>query len=230
MGDLLSSSLFIGVAISLFTYWVGMLLKKRFQSPVFNPLLISVVLTIIILTAFNVEYNDYNKGAKHLSHLLTPSTVCLAIPLYQQLEILKKNWKAIILSIAAGTLASLLSILLLAISFSLTHEQYITLLPKSVVAVIAVGISDTLGGMTTIVATAVVITGIVGNAIVELVLKLARIEDPIAKGLARGTAMPVIGASDVTEFCDVEGAMNSLSIGVAGVMTALAASFFANLY
>ena len=92
MSEILSSSLFFGVTVSLLTYWVGLLLKKCFRSPLFNPLLISVVLTIIILLLFDVDYDRYNEGAKYLSYLLTPSTVCLAIPLYQQLEILKKNW------------------------------------------------------------------------------------------------------------------------------------------
>ena len=92
MSEILSSSLFFGVTVSLLTYWIGMLLKKKFRSPLFNPLLISVVLTIIILLVFDVEYTEYNDSAKYLSYFLTPSTVCLAIPLYQQLEILKKNW------------------------------------------------------------------------------------------------------------------------------------------
>lgn len=230
MSEVLSSSLFFGVTVSLLTYWAGMLLKKKFKSPLFNPLLISVVLTIIILLAFDVEYTAYNDSAKYLSYFLTPSTVCLAIPLYQQLEILKKNWKAVILGIAAGTLASLGSILLLSIAFGLTHEQYVTLLPKSITTAIALGVSEELDGMVAITSACVVITGILGNAIAESVLKLARIEEPVAKGLACGTAAHAIGTAKAMELGELEGAMSSLSICVAGVMTVLAASFFAGLY
>ena len=230
MSDILSSSLFFGVTVSLLTYWVGMLLKKRFRSPLFNPLLISVVLTIIILLVFDVEYTEYNDSAKYLSYFLTPSTVCLAIPLYQQLEILKKNWKAVIIGIAAGTLASLGSILLLSVVFGLTHEQYVTLLPKSITTAIALGVSEELGGMAAITSACVVITGILGNAIAEAVLKLARIEEPVAKGLACGTSAHAIGTAKAMEFGEREGAMSILSICVAGVLTVLAASFFAGLY
>ena len=207
-----------------------MLLKKKFRSPLFNPLLISVILTIVFLLLTGVDYSTYNEGARSLSYFLTPSTVCLAIPLYQQLEILKKNWKAVIFGVAAGTLASLVSILLLSIAFGLTHEQYVTLLPKSITTAIALGVSTELGGMAAVTSACVVITGILGNAIAETVLKLARIEDPIAKGLACGTSAHAIGTAKAMELGELEGAMSSLSICVAGLMTVLAATFFANLY
>lgn len=230
MNNFLSSSLFFGVALSLLTYWIGMLLKKKFRSPLFNPLLISVILTIVFLLLTGVDYSTYNEGARSLSYFLTPSTVCLAIPLYQQLEILKKNWKAVIFGVAAGTLASLVSILLLSIAFGLTHEQYVTLLPKSITTAIALGVSTELGGMAAVTSACVVITGILGNAIAETVLKLARIEDPIAKGLACGTSAHAIGTAKAMELGELEGAMSSLSICVSGLMTVLAATFFANLY
>jgi len=230
MSELLSSSLFFGVAISLLTYWVGMLIKKRFRSPLFNPLLIAVILTITVLMGFDVKYVVYNEGAKYLSYLLTPSTVCLAIPLYQQLEMLKKNWKAVVFGVTAGTLASLTSICLLAVVFNLTYEQYVTLLPKSVTTAIAVGISESLGGLAVITSATVVITGIFGNMVAEFVLKLAHIEEPIAKGLACGTSAHAIGTARAMELGELEGAMSSLSIALAGVMTAIAASLFAGLY
>lgn len=230
MSEFLTSSLFFSVTVSLLTYWVGMLLKQKFRLALFNPLLISVVLTIIILLVFDVDYESYNSGAKYLTYLLTPSTICLAIPLYQQLEILKKNLKLVLISIAAGTLSSLGSILLLSMIFGLSHEQYITLLPKSITTAIATGVSGELGGMVAVTATAVAITGILGNVIAESVLKLARIEEPVAKGLACGTAAHAIGTAKAMELGELEGAMSSLSIAVAGLMTVLAASLFANLW
>ena len=230
MSNFLSSSLFFGVTVSLITYWIGLLVKKKFRLALFNPLLISVALTIIILLIFDVDYVTYNEGAKYLSYLLTPSTICLAIPLYQQLEILKKNLKVVLISIAAGTFSSLGSILLLSIAFGLSHEQYVTLMPKSITTAIATGVSGEFGGIAAVTATSVAITGILGNVIAESVLKLFKINHPIAKGLACGTSAHAIGTVKAMELGELEGAMSSLSIAVAGLMTVLAASVFANLW
>lgn len=230
MSEFLSSSLFFGVTVSLVTFWIGLLCKKKFRLPLFNPLLISVVLTIIVLVVFDMDYATYNDSAKYLSYLLTPTTICLAIPLYEQLTILKKNIKAVLVGIGAGVLSSVGSILLLSIAFGLSHEQYISLLPKSITSAIAVGLSEELGGVAALTAAGVTITGILGNVIAEAVLRLFKIEDPVAKGLACGTAAHAIGTAKAMEFGELEGAMSSLSIAVAGLMTVLAASFFANLW
>ncbi len=229
MSEILSNSLFFGVTVSLVTFWIGLLCKKRFRLPLFNPLLIAVILTIIILVIFDVDYAAYNDTAKYLSYLLTPTTICLAIPLYEQLTILKKNIKAVFIGIGAGVLSSLGSILLLCIAFGLSHEQYVSLLPKSITSAIAVGLSEELGGVVALTAAGVTITGILGNVIAEAVLKLFKIEEPVAKGLACGTAAHAIGTAKAMEFGELEGAMSSLSIAVAGLMTVLAASVFANL-
>ena len=157
------------------------------------------------------------------------ATVCLAVPLYQQLELLRKNLKAVAGGITAGVLASLASVFVLAKLFSLTHEQYVTLLPKSITTAIGMGVSEELGGITTITVAVIIITGILGNVIAEFVCRLFRIEEPIAKGLALGTASHAIGTAKAMELGEVEGAMSSLAIAVAGLMTAVGASFFANL-
>lgn len=230
MNSFIFSSVFFSVTISLITYWIGMLLKQKLRVTLLNPLLISMTLTIIILLLFDVDYVTYNEGAKYLSYLLTPSTICLAIPLYQQLEMLNKNLKVVLVSIAAGTLSSLCSILLLSIAFGLSHEEYVTLLPKSVTTAIATGISGEFGGIAAVTATSVAITGILGNVIAESVLKLFKINHPIAKGLACGTSAHAIGTVKAMELGELEGALSSLSIAVAGLMTVLAASVFANLW
>lgn len=230
MNNVMFSSMFFGVSLSLVAYWIGMLLKKRFKLPLFNPLLISVVIVIVALCVLKIDYSTYKSSTESISFLLTPSTICLAIPLYQQLDILKKNWKAVFISIAAGTAASLSSVLLMAVVFGLTHEQYATLLPKSVTTAIAVGISDMWGGMVSITSAVVIITGVVGGVTADFIFKFAKIEEPVAKGLACGTAAHAIGTSKAMELGEVEGAMSSLSIAVAGVLTAVAAAFFISLY
>lgn len=230
MNEVLFSSMFFCVSVSLIAYWIGMLLRKKLASAIFNPLLIAVVIVIFVICGLNIDYSIYKASTECISFLLTPSTVCLAIPLYQQLNILKENWKAVLVGITAGTFASLFGIFLMAVLFDLTHDQYVTLLPKSVTTAIAVGISDSWGGMIAITSAVVIITGIVGNIIAEFVFKLAKIEEPVAKGLACGTSAHAIGTSKAMELGEIEGAMSSLSIAVAGVLTAIAASFFVGLY
>ena len=174
-------------------------------------------------------FRSYNEGAKYISYLLTPATVCLAVPLYQQLALLRKNLKAVAGGITAGVLASLVSVFVLAKLFSLTHEQYVTLLPKSITTAIGMGVSEELGGISTITVAVIIITGILGNVIAESVCRIFRIEEPIAKGLALGTASHAIGTAKAMELGEVEGAMSSLAIAVAGLMTVVGASLFASL-
>ena len=227
MSEMISNSMFFGAIISLAGYEVGLLINRKFQKAIFNPLLIAVIFIICTLLLLNVSYTQYNDGAKYLSYLLTPTTVCLAIPLYQQFELLKKNIKAISIGIFSGVLASLSSIFALSLLFGLNHQQYVTLLPKSITTAIGIGISEELGGMMTISVASIIITGILGNIIAPSICKLFRIHEPIAKGVAIGTASHAIGTAKAMEMGEVEGAMSSLAIAVAGLITVVAASVFA---
>lgn len=229
MKEFLVDSAFFGAVLSLAAYEAGVLLKKRFRLALFNPLLIATIAVIAVLAILKVEYRHYNESAKYISYLLTPATVCLAVPLYQQIELLKKNLKAVIGGITAGVLASLLSIFLLARLFSLSHEQYVTLLPKSITTAIGMGISEELGGIQTITVAVIIITGIFGNVTAEFICRFFRIHNPVARGLAIGTASHAIGTAKAMEMGEIEGAMSSLAIAVAGLLTVLGASVFAVL-
>ena len=226
MTSLLEQSVFFGVAVIIAAYESGNLLKKKFKSALLNPLLISVAVTILILVAFHINYATYYEGAKYLSYLLTPATVCLAIPMYEQLELLKKNMKAVMAGIVSGVLMSLGCIFIMAVIFKLNHQTYVTLLPKSITTAIGMGVSDELGGYVTITVAVIVITGILGNIIGEAVCKIFRIEEPIAKGVALGTASHAIGTARAMEMGQIEGAMSSLSIAVAGLLTVAGATVF----
>lgn len=228
MSGLLSESVFFGVLVSVLTYEFGSALKKKFKLAVFNPLLISVAAVIVILLIFDVDYEVYYEGAKYLSYLLTPATVCLAVPLYEQIELLKQNFKAIAGGILAGVLTSLITILVCALIFGFSHEEYVTMLPKSITTAIGMGVSEELGGMVTITVAVIIITGVLGNMIAEAVCGLFRIEEPIAKGIAIGSASHAIGTAKAMELGEVEGAMSSLSIAVAGLVTVVGSSVFAN--
>lgn len=228
MKELLSDSVFFGVLVSVMTYELGVFLKNKFRLAIFNPLLISILAVMGILVAFRIDYDAYYEGAKYLSYLLTPATVCLAVPLYEQIELLKKNVKAIAGGILAGVLTSLVCILAFALLYDFNHEQYVTLLPKSITTAIGMGVSEELGGMVTITVAVIILTGVLGNMIAETVCKLFRIEEPVAKGIAIGSASHAIGTAKAMELGEIEGAMSSLSIAVAGLVTVVGASIFAN--
>lgn len=227
MSELMGDSLFFGVVVSVLAYQAGLWIKRKWKLAVFNPLLISIFLVIAVLLIFDVDYERYNEGAKYLSYLLTPATVCLAIPLYEQLEQLKKNAKAIAAGILSGVLSSLVSVLALAAAFGLSHEEYVTMLPKSITTAIGMGVSEELGGIVTITVAVIIVTGVLGNIIAELVCKIFRIHEPVAKGIAIGSASHAIGTAKAMEMGEVEGAMSSLSIAVSGLLTVIGASVFA---
>ena len=229
MNDFFSESLFAGVTISLIAYMAGIFLNKKYKLPIFNPLLISIVLSIAVLVVADIDYEGYNAGASYLSWFLTPATVCLAIPLYEQLHVLKKNWKAIMLAITSGVLTSAVAIFVLAKIMKLSHKEYVTLLPKSITTAIGMGLSEEMQGYVTITVAVIIITGVIGNMLGEGVCKIFRITHPVAKGLALGTSAHVLGTAKAMEMGEVEGAMSSLSIVVAGVLTVAASLVFANL-
>ncbi len=229
MKTFLEQSVFFGATLSLCAYGIGCFLRKKLKSPIFNPLLISVIITVCVLVVGKIDYDVYLGSAKYISYLLTPATVALAIPLYEQLEALKSNPKAIIAGIFSGTLISLLCILAMSLMFGLSHREYITFLPKSITTAIGMVLSEELGGYPAITATIIVITGVFGNIIGEFVLKIFKISHPVAKGVALGTSAHAIGTTKAMELGRTEGAMSSLSIVIAGIITVVFASVFANL-
>ena len=194
---------------------------------ILNPLLVSILFVVGFLILFDIDYDMYNQTAKYLSYLLTPATVALAIPLYQKITLLKKNGLAVFLGILSGVLSSLLSVLAMAWLFGMSHREYVTLLPKSITTAIGMGVSDELGGITTITVAVIIVTGVLGNVIGQSVCKLFKIYEPIAVGLALGTSAHAIGTAKALELGEVEGAMSSLSIVVSGLITVVGASVFA---
>lgn len=215
----LQESLYFGFVISILSYLFAVWLKQKLGWAILNPLLVSVVLVIGCLLVFGIDYDTYNGSAKYISYLLTPSTVCLAIPLYKQMELLKKNLLAVGIAILSGVIASAASIFALCLMFRLEHLHYVTMLPKSITTAIGMGVSEEAGGMVTITVVCIIITGIFGNIIAEHLFRAAGIRHPIAKGLALGTSAHAIGTAKALELGDVEGAMSSLAIAVAGLLT-----------
>lgn len=200
MKELISGALFFGPALSLLAYEAGLIVKRKFKLAILNPLLIATTIIIGVLAVAGIEYEKYNESAKYISYFLTPATVALAVPLYEQLSLLKKHFAAVMSGIIAGVMASMISILLLSKLFGLTHEQYVTLLPKSITTAIGMGVSEEMGGIVTITVAVIIITGIVGGITAEFVYMIFRITEPVAKGLALGTSAHAMGTSKAMEM------------------------------
>ena len=229
MNELLGTSLYFGMAVSVGSYLAASWLKKKTGWAILNPLLISSLMVLAVLSIFRIDYQVYNNGAKYLSYLLTPATVCLAIPLYKQLELLKQYFPAVIGAICAGVAASAVSVFFMVKVMGLGHEHYVTLLPKSITTAIGMGVSEEAGGIVTLTVIAIIITGVLGSVVSETVFCLMGIRHPVAKGLALGTSAHAVGTSKALELGEVEGAMSSLSIAVAGLMTVILVPFISRL-
>lgn len=229
MTEWLSTSLFYGAVISILAYEAGLLIRRRFKLAVLNPLLLGVIIVIGVNAILGIGYEAYNGGAQYLSYLLTPTTVCLAVPMYEQLTLLKENWKAVVSGLLAGAVSSMASVWALSVLFRLDHTMYVTLLPKSITTAIGMGLSEKLGGYVSITVAVIIITGILGNIIAESVCKVCKITEPVARGIAIGTASHAIGTTKALELGQIEGAMSSLSIVISGILTVIGASFFAPL-
>lgn len=228
MTEFLSTSAYFGSIVSLFTYFIGDYIKKKTKIALISPLLISVAISIIVLICLDIPYESYKNSTRFINNLLTPVTVCLAVPLYEKLQLLKKNKVAVLAGIISGIITSCVCILLLALIFGLSNTEYVTLLPKSITTAIGVGLSEKLGGIPSITAPLIVITGVMGGILAPIVFRILKISEPIAKGIALGTSAHAIGTSKAFEYGETEGAMGSLSIAVAGIITVIFAPLFAS--
>lgn len=225
----LSDSLFFGMTISLLCYGVGLFIKDRAKLAIANPILIGFILIVCILKLFHISYDSYMNGAQYLSYLLTPATVCLAVPLYEKLQLLKDNIAAIVSGIAAAIITNVLVVWLLCITFTLDKTIFATLIPKSITTAIGMVVSQETGGIETITVALICITGIVGNVVAEIVCKLCKIDEPVAKGIAIGSSSHVLGTAKAVEMGDTEGAMSGLAVAVSGILTVIIAPMMLQL-
>ena len=221
MADFLESISLFPVLLTLGTYQFGLWCQKKTRHALCNPLLIATILSIAVLAATGFDPKVYQTGTAGISWLLTPATVCLAVPLYEQLKVLKKHLPAILAGVVSGVVTSLLSILLLCRLFRLEDVVTISLLPKSITTAIALALTEQSGGISALTTFAIVITGILGNLSGSAFCKLMKLTDPVAQGVGFGTASHVIGTSRAMEVDPLTGAVSSLSLAVAGILTAI---------
>lgn len=230
MDSIVQSSAYFGFFITLFGYWVSTQIAKRMRSTLCNPLLLTIIFIIAFLKLADISYASYDNGGKYINYFLTPSTVCLAVPLYRQLKLLKEYAGAILISIMSGTAACAIMIFGLAKLFLLENSIYASLVPKSITTAIALGMSEELGGLSAVTVMAVFVTGILGAVIANTVFKIFKIEDPVAQGLAMGTASHAIGTSKALELGEIQAAMSSLAIAVTGILTVIVGPIVAGFY
>ncbi|MDR3085190.1 MAG: LrgB family protein [Christensenellaceae bacterium] len=229
MGEFLSGAPAFGLVLSLAAYLLGDFARKRLKWAWLNPLLLAVLLVIAVLLLTGLPYERYIESAGLLSFLLGPATVCLAIPLYKRMRLLRRNWKAVLGGTLAGVLSSLLGVFALARLLHLNAVEYASLLPKSVTTAIGIGIAAENGGLPAVSAALIILTGIFGNLCAGLACKLFRVREPLARGLAIGTASHAIGTARAFEMGEVEGAMSGLAIVVSGLLTVVLAPLFAGM-
>ncbi|WP_130808046.1 LrgB family protein [Senegalia massiliensis] len=212
---------YFGILISIVAFEIGLYIYKKTKIPVLHPLLISITLIILVLSIFDIQLSSYEKGGDILSLFLGPVTVALAIPLYKQIELLKKHKMPILIGIFTGVLTSFISVVALTKIFNYDIKMIYSLIPKSITTPIGIEISQTIGGIPSITVMAIVITGIIGAIIAPLVCKIFKIDDKVARGIAIGTSSHAVGTAKAMEMGETEGAMSGLAMGISGLITAL---------
>ena len=224
MADLFASP-FFGVALSILAFWIGVKIQKKTRLAVCNPLLIASILVICILFVFRIPYADYNRGGELITLFLSPATAALAVSIYNKIRLLRKNWLPVLVGCTIGSLVSMGSVLLMCRIFGLDEAATASLLPKSVTTSIAVSVAEAHGGIPSFTVVAVCITGILGSIISPFLIRLLRVKNPVAAGLAIGASSHAVGTSKALEIGETEGAMSGLAIGVCGLITVLFSMF-----
>lgn len=221
--EVITNNILFGLVLSLAAFEIGLFINRKTRIAVLNPLLISILFIICFLFAFNIDFETYNNGGQFINMFLGPSTVVLAVPLYKQLDLLKKNAKAILIGVFIGSTLGMFSIIGISYLVGLDTVMIKSLIPKSVTTPIGIAVSQQIGGLVPITVLAIIITGIIGAVIGPTICKIFKIEDKVAIGISIGTASHAVGTTKALELGDIEGAMSSLSIGIAGIMTVIIA-------
>ena len=217
------------VILTLAAFQIGRACQKKWKLPIFNPTLIGMVLVILFVLLFGMDPEGYSSGTKLIFWLMTPATISLAVPMYEQFQVLKKSLKAVLAGVCAGSVSCMLMIVAVSLLLKFDRSVMISLMPKSVTTAIGMNLSEMFGGMGGVTVAAIIITGIGGNMMGSVLCKLFGITDEVAQGVAFGTAAHVIGTAKANELSQLTGAASSLSLVVAGLLTAVFMPMIVNL-
>lgn len=219
--ELLESIEVFPVILTLAAFQIGQVCQKKWKKPIFNPTLIGMVLVTAFVALSGMNPEGYTSGTKLIFWLMTPATISLAVPMYQQFQVLRKSLKAVLAGVCAGALSCILLIAAVSVLLGFDRSVMISLMPKSVTTAIGMSLSEMFGGMGGVTVAAIIVTGIGGNMLGPVSCKLFRITDEVAQGVAFGTAAHVIGTAKANELSELTGAASSLSLVVAGLLTAV---------
>ena len=198
-------------------------LQRKTGWVLLNPILLTMFTVIVFLKLMGISYDTYQEGGKLIEFWLKPAIVALGVPLYLQLEMIKKQWLPILLSQLAGCLVGLVSVILIAKGMGASTEVICSLAPKSVTTPIAMEVSAATGGIPSLSAAVVILVGLFGAVLGFKVMDYGRVKSPIAQGLSMGTACHAIGTSTAMDISRKYGAYASLGLTLNGILTALLA-------
>ena len=219
----LTSSIYFGIFVSVLAYWIGVKIQKKTGLVICNSLIIAGLLVILVLKVFYIPFDSYNQGGSLINMFLGPATACLAVTIYSKLDLLKKYWLPVLVGCVVGVLTSMGSILVMCRLFGLDRDMTMSLVPKSVTTPIASAVAEGHGGIVAIAIAAVIFTGILGNVIAPMLIKLFHVKDPIAVGLGLGACSHAMGTAKALELGETQGAMSGLAMGLCGIFTTLVA-------
>lgn len=223
MNEIMRSPLF-ALLISILAYEIGIFINKKTRIVFFNPLMIAIALVIGTLLALHIPLEDYQKGGDFISLFLTPATVILAVPLYKNINSLKKDYIAILGGVIVGAATAIFSVWAMAKVWGLSKELIASLIPKSITTPLGIELSTQIKGIPSVTVAAIIITGVVGTVFAEWLLKVCKITDKTAKGIAIGTSSHALGTTKAVDIGETEGAMSGLAIGLAGLVTVIFAT------
>ncbi len=221
----ITGSPIFGITLCIIAYIIGVKIKNKFKSPIFNPMLLGSLFIIVFLYIFKIPLENFMNGGNIIAMLLAPATAVLAVSIYNRIEIIKQNWLPVIAGCIVGSASSLISVFLLCKLFGLSEEILTSLLPKSITTAIAIELSAQLGGIVPISVAAVCVTGVFGSIMSPYFIKWFRIENSVAAGLAIGASCHALGTSKAIEIGEIEGMMSGISIGICGLSTVFMTMF-----
>ena len=213
------------LALTFIIYVASQLLQRRTGISMLNPILLSTVAIIVFLLVCDIDYDTYSKGGEFIDFWLKPAVVALGVPLYRQLESIKKQFMPILLAEVAGCIVGIASVVIVAQILGASREVVMSLASKSVTTPIAIEVTQAIGGIPALTAAVVVCTGMTGFRM----MKLSRVKSPIAQGLSMGTAAHAVGTSVAMETGYRYGAFSSLGLTINGLFTALLTPFILEL-
>jgi len=223
--DSLLASPYLWVSLTVGLYLLAAQLQKKWQTPLLTPLLFAIVAVILLLLVADIPYETYEAGGSLISFFVTPATVALAIKLEKNFDYLRDNYRAILTGIFSGVIFHTIMIFGFGLLFQFDQQMMGTLFPKSITTAIAVGVSESMGGLVSLTVAVVVFTGIIGAVIGPAIFRFSNIDDPVAQGVAFGSASHAMGTAKAIEIGDVQGAMSGLSIVVTGIVVVILAPF-----